>query len=113
MSNANNLSRVRKRQVAICFSVSLILVTISPFILRVYETRFYGQPIIPLTEFALCRLPYVILVLSACGLMSSFLTRERSWGDEVTTLFNCLIILGFGLYLIGAALPYFRYSIGL
>ncbi len=110
MSNATNLPKPQKWQSAICLFVSVTLVVTSSFILRIYETRFHGQPIIPLTEFALRQLPYIILVFSVCNLASSFLTRGRF---NLEILFICLISLGCGLYLIGIALPFISYSIGL
>ena len=95
MSCVNNLFRVIViLRVVTCILVAILINRMSPLLLRAYECRLRGQPIIPLTEFALRQLPFVLLLFSlgvlveALFLRSYRQVRQRFWG-EVLTLFFC------------------------
>lgn len=116
MSNAVSTMNARIRHAALAFLGSLVLAVMSHFILQSYEAHFRGQPIIRLTEFVLCQLPYIIASLSGFSFASSFFAHERCCGDRVKMLLNVIIIMviiimGYGLYLIGVLLPFVDYSI--
>lgn len=114
MSSVNNLFRaIVILRVGICILVTVLINRMSPLVLRAYECRLRGQPIIPLTEFALRQLPYVLLLFSlgmlvqtlflrSCGFM-----RQRFLGEVLTFFF----MMGCILYLIGSVLPFIIYNI--
>ena len=109
MSYVNGLYRMTViLRIGICILVSVLINSISPFVLRAYEYKCRGLTIIPLTEFVLCQLPYVLLLLSlgmfagpvflrGCNLMLRRLLME------VLLLF---FVIGCFAYLIGSLLPF-------
>ena len=111
MSNAVSTMNARIKHAALIFLGSLVLAVLSHFILQGYEACFRGQPIIPLTEFVLCQLPYIIASLSGFIFTISFFAHERCCGGGVKMLLNSIAILGCGLYFIGILLPFVNYSI--
>ena len=111
MSNAVSTMNARIRHAALAFLGSLVLAVMSHFILQSYVAHFRGQHIIPLTEFVWGQLPYIIASLSGFSFASSFFAHERCCGDRVKMLLNVIIIMGYGLYLIGVLLPFVDYSV--
>ena len=114
MSCVNKLFRaIVILRVVTCILVTVLINRMSPLVLRAYECRLRGQPIIPLTEFALRQLPHVLLLFSlgmlvqtlflrSCGFM-----RQRFLGEVLTLLF----VMGCILYCVGSVLPFIIYNI--
>ena len=116
MSCVNNLFRVIViLRVVTCILVTVLINRLSPLVLRAYECRLRGQPIILLTEFVLRQLPFVLLLLSLGMLVEVFFLRscrfvqQRSLGEVLTLFF----VMGCILYWVGSVLPFTIYNISL
>ncbi len=113
MSCVNNLFRVIViLRVVTCILVTVLINRMSPLLLRSYECRLRGQPIIPLTEFAFRQLPFVLLLLSLGVLVEALFLRsyrQRFVGEALTLFF----VMGCILYLVGSVLPFIIYNISL
>ena len=116
MSSVNNLFRaIVILRVGICILVAVLISRMSPLVLRAYECRLRGQPIILLTEFALRQLPYVLLLFSLGMLVQALFLRRRSFlrqrilGEVLIFFF----VMGCILYFVGIALPFITYNISL
>ncbi len=108
-------NRMITARTGISLLVAILINCISPLVLRTYESRFRAQPTIPLTEFTLYRLPYVLLLLSFGMLVGSFCIRRCSveWRSTFENFLTCLVVIGCILYLFGIILPFITYQIGL
>ena len=113
MSCVNNLFRASViLRVVTCILVTVLINRLSPLFLHAYEYRLRGQPIIPLTEFVLRQLPFVLLLLSLGVLVEALFLRSyrQRFLGEVLTLF---FVMGCILYCVGSVLPFIIYDISL
>ena len=116
MSSVNNLFRaIVILRVGICILVTVLINRMSPFVLRAYECRLRGKPIIPLTEFALRQLPYVLLLFSLGMLVQALFLRRRSFVQQrfFGGILMFFFVMGCILYFVGSVLPFITYSISL
>ena len=115
MSIVNNLCNLITLRNGICILVTIIINCISPYALSVYECRFRGQPVILLTEFALHKFPYIVLLLCFGMLVETIFVHDcgSTWQVFFEKLLTYLFVVGFILYLVGVMLPFITYHIGL
>ena len=116
MSSVNNLFRaIVILRVGICILVTVLINRMSPLVLRAYECRLRGQPIIPLTEFALRQLPYVLLLFSLGMLVQALFLRRRSFVRQrfLGEVLMFFFVMGCILYFVGSVLPFITYNISL
>jgi hypothetical protein len=112
----NVINNLRKMPIH-CWAFVILTVfvnALSPFLRKSYESLFFGMPIIPLTEFVLCRMPVVVLWLCVC-MLAVFLGFRHGLparGGAVVCVYIFVAITS-TIYLLGVFLPFSHRIVGL
>jgi len=107
ISSAKCLSRFAKPQIMFCAIIAAATVFASPIAMLIYKDCFKGQPIIPFTVLALCKMPYALLLLCV-AITTSDLRGYKFWRAFSYSLFLLVCFI----FLLGIILPIFSHSTG-
>ena len=113
MSNVNDRERRLGWPCSFLLVETVLIFAFSPLLWRLYEGQCEGEPLVPLTCFALHTLPILLLLFTLAGVTLRFAMRHSKKRKVLSALLAIIALMALIVYALGVMVPYIHYPVGI